>query len=385
MLTQSKTRRARDSFTPQGVLSRAEFAHAIAVIKKQAADDLGQKMALEDSIQQSRRRQSFLCAVVGILILTVAVVLGGNVALVYSLIEATKETKVKHNETSGGRLSTLVDTRGNVVATASSSHAFSLLDLPSRRESGYHYNNLKKIKLALKNNATGGVEEVGFDVVGYRWYNSTSMDLYLATQRTLHIEDGDMWIAPTADPNLSHEEVCTVGSFEPWLAPLPPQSMPTLGTRSRHTTDLLRAHLCANRFSNDDASRAMRRSGTPSVGGWVSGTVFGMAANGSLRMPPLPWTRFHGGMGKPERNVQKPSTTRSTHGTGTREGQGQRKEIWMRWRWKKKKHTRMRRKTTAKGGATTARGGATTARARATTARARATTERDRVLLEEGK
>ena len=78
------------------------------------------------------------------------------------------------------------------VATGQITESFSLTFLPMRYDE-IDYNQIKKIKLPV------GSEVVGFSVVGYRWFNAMSMDLYLATGITLHLDSGYMAVTPTND------------------------------------------------------------------------------------------------------------------------------------------------------------------------------------------
>jgi hypothetical protein len=94
-----------------GMLSRAEFAHAISVIKKQAADQVAEKVELEAGLLQSKRRSNLLCAIVAFMTIMIGILLAGNTGLVYGLLEMTKETKVE-----GGVL--FAKSGGNVISTA---------------------------------------------------------------------------------------------------------------------------------------------------------------------------------------------------------------------------------------------------------------------------
>jgi hypothetical protein len=96
-----------------GVLSRAEFAHAIAVIKKSAADEVAKKLELEKGLEQSQRRSKFLWSLVLFLVPVVAILLAGNAGLVYGLLEVTKDTKINYHTGSGPTLTT---TDGSQVA-----------------------------------------------------------------------------------------------------------------------------------------------------------------------------------------------------------------------------------------------------------------------------
>ena len=49
-------------------------------------------------------------------------------------------------------------------------------------------------------------ETAGFGVLGYRWYNQTSLDLYLTTGLTLHLDSGYMAVTPTGDTSAGFEE-----------------------------------------------------------------------------------------------------------------------------------------------------------------------------------
>jgi hypothetical protein len=161
-----------------GVLSRSEFSHAVAVIKKQAADDVSKRLELESGLEQSKRRSSFLCAIVGFLVLTVTILLAGNGALVYGLLEATKETHISASPPEGHQPTRLVDTNANSVSTATATRHVDLVDLPSHPE---YLDTLTELTF------DHGGTMLGFKIVGFAYYNSTDLDLYLQPEYTMHI------------------------------------------------------------------------------------------------------------------------------------------------------------------------------------------------------
>ena len=82
-----------------GVISRDEFKRLYAVIKGEVTSEHLKEAALENKAEKSKRRVRLLGCVTGALVLLVGVLLGGNTVLMYTLLEATKETRTGANHT----------------------------------------------------------------------------------------------------------------------------------------------------------------------------------------------------------------------------------------------------------------------------------------------
>ena len=76
-----------------GVLSQGEFQSLYKAIEKEVHAEHVKEAHLTQEQSAARRRLKLLRGLSAVLILLVAVLLGGNAALVYALLEATKETE----------------------------------------------------------------------------------------------------------------------------------------------------------------------------------------------------------------------------------------------------------------------------------------------------
>ena len=176
-----------------GSISRQEFAKMYAVLRGHVVNEHEQTRSLKSEAAKAKRRSQQLFAAVGVLLFVCLLLLFGNMGLTYWVMELTRTL---HSTNQGGSqnatFSMLVDTSDAPVATGTITESFSLTFLPMRFDE-IDYNQIKKIKLPV------GEEVVGFSVIGFRWFNRMSMDLYLATGLTLHLDSGYMAVTPTND------------------------------------------------------------------------------------------------------------------------------------------------------------------------------------------
>jgi len=105
-----------------GVLSKPEFAKMYTLMK--AKMNTEQKAAEEEhaKLTKSQRRSRLLCAGIGMAVPIMLILLLGNMGLVYSMLEMTKETHTKNGQ--------MEDRSGHVVQTGSSYTEMSLIGLP---------------------------------------------------------------------------------------------------------------------------------------------------------------------------------------------------------------------------------------------------------------
>lgn len=102
-----------------GTISHAEFKRMYGAIKEQVHEEHIKEEMLARSKDRANKRVKLLGCVSGLLLLLMAVMLGGNALLVYALLEATKEVKMGTNNTLMGAGGAAQPVR---VASAESHH-----------------------------------------------------------------------------------------------------------------------------------------------------------------------------------------------------------------------------------------------------------------------
>lgn len=178
-----------------GVLSKPEFAKMYKVMK--AKMDVEQKAAEEEHarLTKSQRRSRLLCAGISMAVPIMLILLLGNMGLVYTMLQMTKETHTKNGQ--------LEDRSGHVVATAHATHALELKNLATLGRD-FDYTTVETFQMDL--GLTDGM--IGARVIGYRYYNATCLNLFLETGVTVHVGNGNIRLAPT----VQGESSPTVGS-----------------------------------------------------------------------------------------------------------------------------------------------------------------------------
>jgi hypothetical protein len=185
-----------------GVLSKGEFAQAVAVIRKQVADDIQRTAEVEEREQKATRRARFFCCISAILGLIVLVLLAANTALTYWLIDITKEVKTTPvpvtvlseagpaPKTSKGT-TRLTAPDGRAVATSRAGETFMLGELPMLA-SRSAYSKIEYLHFPLNMYEDGSLVQVetGFRVESWIWYNTSAMDWMLSEGGVLNIRNG---------------------------------------------------------------------------------------------------------------------------------------------------------------------------------------------------
>jgi hypothetical protein len=165
---------------------------AAEAIKKHAEDAHEAERQREEVLERSKRRTRLLGCVLACVVPVLLLLLFGNMGLTFTVVSLTKEVKSASSIPSGKNGSTmLVDTVQSVpLSTGGIQQELSLRYLPLL---GPHadYSKIEKVKIPL------GGEQLGLNVIGHRWYNSSSMDLFLATGVTLHLDAGLMALTHT--------------------------------------------------------------------------------------------------------------------------------------------------------------------------------------------
>lgn len=143
--------------------------------------------AIKDGTQQvGDQQRRMIIGATTVLLFSMVFLAGSTLAVVY-----TRETHVDTN--SSGPI--LVDNNDQTVATGSVQRMIDFTDLPSRGPD-FPYNQISDIKLNL------GGRKLGFKVVGYEWYNTTDMDMFLANfgpdGLTLHMSNTSLTLGEGA-------------------------------------------------------------------------------------------------------------------------------------------------------------------------------------------
>ena len=229
-----------------GVLSKPEFAKMYKLMK--AKMDAEQKAAEDTHVKltKSQRRGRLLCAGVSMAVPIMLILLLGNMGLVYTMLEMTKEVRTQNDGPDGG---TLVDANKHAVKTASVSTSLALWKLPILGET-FDYSSLDYVQLMLM-----GRGKVGFRTIGYHWYNTTDMDVFLERDQTLHITATTRVLAPTVTDDLgltpiarrrNLQGIMNVDSRKLWESA---DRRKLFGTAAERTADL--ARLAAAKEASD--------------------------------------------------------------------------------------------------------------------------------------
>jgi len=139
-------------------------------------------MSVATRVISANRRVNVTSTLVILVAMTMSVISGG-------IVIATRPTHV-----TGGRL---VDSVGSSVGTAKLISFIDTKTLPARG-ADFEYSEIEYVKLDVTDPSTGSrVGKMGLRLLGYHWYNSTDMDLFLETGYTLHIAKHTLALAPT--------------------------------------------------------------------------------------------------------------------------------------------------------------------------------------------
>ena len=135
-------------------------------------------------LTKSQRRSRLLCAGISMAVPIMLILLLGNMGLVYTMLQMTKETHTKNGQ--------MEDRSGHIVATAHATHALELKNLATLGRD-FDYTTVETFQLDL--GLTDGM--IGARVIGYRYYNATCLNLFLETGVTAHVANGNIRLAPT--------------------------------------------------------------------------------------------------------------------------------------------------------------------------------------------
>jgi hypothetical protein len=168
-----------------GSISEDEFTRAFDILQRVVRQN-------HDEIDRGKRRARFLCHMLVFCGLLLVINFAGNMALMYMLLQMTKDVKLERpSELNSEQGSIMTNRNGDPVATASTTRIFDdISELPLLGPT-FDYISISRLQLPeIEFIPAYNVNQTvmhGYRVEGYRWYTLTDMDLELSMDTTLQI------------------------------------------------------------------------------------------------------------------------------------------------------------------------------------------------------
>lgn len=188
-----------------GTIDKKEFDKLYGVISTHVKEEMQEAQRMQEKLGAAKRRTKLALMVLAVLVPLIVVLLGGNAALVYSLLEATKETHVA----AGG--SALVNTDGTPVSTAAVYEEANFLSSIEMNDYVLPKNELKATtSMYLKD----GDVEYFFKLAGIAFYSDTMADVFTDSGHVLAIDTQDKKVVLTIHDPLTARQLASVESLE---------------------------------------------------------------------------------------------------------------------------------------------------------------------------